>query len=149
MDNDMNNNMDNNEFLQLALSEMRAISSEIKAIKGELEATNSEIKAINGETKAINGEIKAINDRLDSVETNIEDLKQGQAKLETDITEVKERIIVIENDHGQQLRALFDSYQLLYEISGDIRSNIGKMQAEQEKHELYIKWLDSEKKKSG
>ena len=134
--------MDNNEALQLILSEIVAMKTEMKSI-------NSRLDSIETRLESIEDRLETLEDRLETLEDCVGSLETRADSMEANIIEIKERVIIIENDHGQQLRALFDSYQLLYEISGDIRSSIGKMQAEQEKHDLYIKWLDSERKKTG
>ena len=42
-------------------------------------------------------------------------LEQGQSRLETEVAEIKERVILIENDHGKRLGAIYDGYMLLHD----------------------------------
>ena len=64
-------------------------------------------------------------------------------KLDLDLAEVREHVILIEQDHGKQLNALFDSYELLYTISCEIRTGMTKLQATQDHHDLRLLRLEA------
>lgn len=76
----------------------------------------SEIKSMNGEIKSINGEIKSINDRLDTLEegqksmrADIEDLKEGQKAIRRDVARVDRKIDRLSADVGDTLVYVTDS----------------------------------------
>ena len=75
----------------------------------------------------------------------LEALEQKQGAMQSDIDEIKKRVIIIENEHGQKLDALFKGYSLRYDLAGDLRKDIAALKAVQEKHDLQIKWLLAEK----
>ena len=114
-----------NETLMLILGEIREVKTEVAGIKTEL----AEVKAEVAEVK-----------------TELAEVKAEVAGIKTELTDVKERLALIEHDHGKQLGALFDGYQLLYEISGEIRAGIAKLQARQEKHEMNLVMLNASTK---
>ena len=89
--------------------------------------------------------------RMASLETRMASLEAGQASLVSDVQEIKERLILIENDHGKRLRALEDGYVLLYDISKEIREDVRRLYAYQDKQDTRIMLLDleSEKRKAG
>jgi len=59
-----------------------------------------------------------------SLEAGQDELRANYATLASELQEVKELVILIENGHGQHLKALHDGYRLLYDISQEIRDDI-------------------------
>ena len=75
-------------------------------------------------------------------------LEQGQAKLEVDITEVKSQVVTIENVHGDKLGRLLDGYKMAYDKACEVNDKLDAVIDDQVTHELYIKKLDRDIKKS-
>ena len=57
------------------------------------------------------------------MKADMSSMKADMSVMQADIQEVKNRIVVIENKHGQSLAALHDGYKLLHDAVEDIRSN--------------------------
>ena len=111
--------MDNNEAFKQILSEIKDLRTE----------TNLRFDKL--ETKVDNLEIK-----VDKLEIKVD-------KLETDITEVKHRIILMENDIKQHNGAAYDSHMLFDKRTKDIQDSVDRLHAKQELHDLRIIRLDS------
>lgn len=80
---------------------------------------------------------------LETLVSKVDKLEQGQANLEQELQTVKNTVIRIENQHGKKLDALSDSYIQLYDISKEIRQDFASLQVAQEKQDLHIKLLKS------
>ena len=97
-----------------------------------LETIIAEQQQTNHRLDKLETKVEKLETKVEKLDFKIDKLDSGVGNMEADITETKHRVIIIENEHGQKLGALFDSYQLLYEVSGEIRSGIGSIQAAQE-----------------
>jgi hypothetical protein len=96
------------------------------------------------------------NEILKQILSELQELKQGQAQLEagqaslvSEVREIKERVIIIENEHKQSLDALHDGYSLLFDISQEIREDVRRLFKHQDKQDARIMLLVDEKRKSG
>jgi hypothetical protein len=96
------------------------------------------------ESRIVNFE-KDVNTRFDNFE---KDVNTRFDIIDTDIADIKHSITLIEAEHGKKLDAVFDSYKLLYDITGEIRGDIDKLKSTQDKHDLILRWLDAEKLKA-
>ena len=83
---------------------------------------------------------------LETLVIKVDKLEQGQVKLEQEVQAVKEITLRMEHEHGQQLKALFDGYSGLYDISESIRKDVVSIQGKQQKQDLHIAWLNSQRK---
>ena len=48
----------------------------------------------------------------------------------------------MEIEHGQKLDALFDGYNMLYDLSREMRTDISELKANQNKHELMLNYYN-------
>ena len=71
------------------------------------------------------------NKTLELMEKMYSEMQLGFSELRHDITEVKQRVINIENDHGKKLSALFDVYK-------QKSDKLDRIQEEVSKHEEII-----------
>ena len=78
------------------------------------------------------------------VKADVAEVKADVARVKVDVAETKEHVILIENEQGKKLGAALDGYTQLYEISCEIRANVGALQARQEKHAMQITFLEAE-----
>ena len=72
--------------------------------------------------KQIREEIKEVKDDLRGVKDEFGGIKGDLRGIKGDLRDVKDRVILIENDHGTQLKALFDGQQALQEEIGHVRT---------------------------
>jgi hypothetical protein len=93
---------------------------------------------------------------LEKLVADVGTLKDDVATLKSDITglkvemaEVKERIIIMEYDNKKNFGALYDGYSLLHDVCYEIRGDLVKLSAMQDKHDFMIKWFDANRRKSG
>jgi hypothetical protein len=76
----------------------------------------------------------------DKILAILESLVTKVDRLETDLTDVKARVINIEHDHGRRLAALLDGYSALYDIDREIRSDVATIKSRQDKQEIILKY---------
>ena len=89
---------------------------------------------------------------LEGLTTDMAELKQDVAELkhrmtnvENELQEVKRSVILIENDHGSRITALFDGYSLNNDILQEVRAEIHKITAHQQRQDMSIYVLESER----
>ena len=83
--------------------------------------------------------------RMDKLEERQGRLEEGFKKLEADHVDIKNSFVAFEIEYGHKMDALLDSYTSLYQIGSVIGSDIAAMKLEQEKQEMHIKWLSTDK----
>lgn len=84
------------------------------------------------------GELKTMNGRLDGLEA-------GQAKLESEVTYIREGFIRMEHEHGRQLAALVEGQQLQSERLNSMDRNLGAVMKIVSAHDIAIEKLLSQK----
>jgi len=92
--------------------------------------------------------LEGIATRVDNLEAKVDNLETKVDNLEVIVTETKDRMVLMENDHGQKLGALFDGYKLLFDMMGKLRAGFDKLESEQEKHGFMIRWQEASRKKT-
>jgi len=100
---------------------------------------------MNNEEKILSM-LEALTAKVDNLDNAVGTLKQTVGSLEQDAISIRQTTMKIEHEHGQKLTALLDGYKLLYDLSGEIRQDVAGLQSTQEKQDLNIKWLDSQRK---
>ena len=75
-------------------------------------------------------------------------MKADMTEMKADLQDVKTRVIIIENDHGQSLKALHDGHKLLYDAVVEVRTDVRKAFDKIERSETNIMALEFDKHKS-
>jgi len=110
---------------------------------GNLEDGFSGLKA---DVSGLKADVSGLKTDVSGLKKDVAGLKKDVAHLQTQVTDTRERIILMENDNKLQFGGLFDGYQQLYEITGDIRTEVVRLSAKQDKHDFQIFRLHSEKR---
>lgn len=87
-----------------------------------------------------------LDERLGRLEEGQKRLEEKVDRLEADVAEIKNHIIIMEEENKKRFTALFDGYKLLYEKSGDLSARLDKLEAVQQTHTLRLVFLETEKK---
>lgn len=89
--------------------------------------------------------LKLILDKLNSMDSDIKGLKSEVNGLKSEVWEIKsevkdlkKHVLVIENEHGKKLDALFDGYKQLYEAQQEMKSDIKDIKETLDVHELKL-----------
>jgi len=101
------------------------------------------IGKLDAKMDKLGSEVGILGSEVGKLDAKVEKLDAKVEKLDLDLAEVREHVILIEQDHGKQLNALFDSYELLYTISCEIRTGMTKLQATQDHHDLRLLRLEA------
>ena len=81
---------------------------------------------------------------LESLVAKVDNLEQGQAAMQADITEVKHRVILMENDIKQHNGAAHDSHILFDRKTDRIQASVDELHEKHDKHDMHIIRLDAE-----
>jgi len=138
--------MSNEEKIINMLAQQTTVLGNVVTKLDGLEAKFGSLEARFGSLEARFDGLEA---RLDSLEARFDSLEAKVDNLEAIITETKDRVVLIENDHGQKLGALFDGYKLLFDMMGKLRASFDRLESEQEKHGFLIRWQEASMRKSG
>jgi len=82
--------------------------------------------------------LKIILDKLNSMDSDIKDLKSEFKGLKSEVNDLKKHVLVIENEHGKKLDALFDGYKQLYEAQQEMKKDIKDIKETLNVHELKL-----------
>jgi adenosyl cobinamide kinase/adenosyl cobinamide phosphate guanylyltransferase len=93
--------------------------------------------------------------KVDKLEQGQAKLEQRQAKLESEMVELKaevqstkEHVILIENEHGKKIGALFDGQDVLLGYIKKMNEDIARIKERGELRDLRIIRLESDRKTS-
>ena len=111
-----------------------------------LETVVQKVDGLDARFDNLESRFDNLESRFDNLEARFDNLESRFDELEKDVQSINKVVIRIENDHGEKLKALFDSYVLMYETQKELRSDITNMNALMEKHDLIIRWLLIERK---
>lgn len=75
--------------------------------------------------------LKLILDKLNSMDSDIKDLK-------SEVRDIKNRLLIIEEEHGKKLDTLFDGYKQLYEEQQEMKKDIKDIKETLSAHELKL-----------
>ena len=103
--------------------------------------------------------MKDVKGRVTNIETDMRETKDRVTNIETDnagmkstLEDTHKRVILIENDHGQSLKALHDGYSLLYDRTemlirktDDMHNDIIDIKNNQVAHDARITELEYER----
>ena len=96
----------------------------------------------NGEIlKQILIELKDLKQGQVKLEQGQVKLEQGQVKLEQMIMDTKESVVIIENDHGRQIGALFDGQSRIHDMLEEVLETVQDILAKLERHDIEIALL--------
>jgi len=111
--------MNNDEKILLMLE---GLTADVKDLK-------TDVKDLKTDVAGLKTDVQALKEEMKEVKQDVQILKQEMKEVKQDLREVKDRVIIIENDHGQDIKALYDGYSLTNDICKEIRDEIGKMSA--------------------
>ncbi len=89
------------------------------------------LETMQGSIVAMQGDIKTINKRLDTLE-------HEQSEMASAIKRIDRSVIIIENEHGRKLGALFDGYQASLDRDKALEPRVTQLERTVEKHGLEI-----------
>ena len=79
---------------------------------------------------------------VSELKADVSGLKESMENVQEDLAEVKQRVIIIENEHGKDIKALYDGYSMNYDISQDIRDEVKKISHRNELRDMKIMNLE-------
>ena len=69
------------------------------------------LELIAAQLGALTSDVGMLTSNLQNVTKDVSELKEGQSKIESELSSVKRITIDMEQSHGKQLVALFDGYK--------------------------------------
>ncbi len=124
----------------------------IDAMQGSIDAMHGSIDAMHGDITSMQGDILTINHRLDRMEKRfdgvderfdgvygrLDKLEQEQSEMASAIKRIDRSVILIENEHGKKIGALFDGYQASLDRDKAIEPRVQYLERTTERHSLEI-----------
>lgn len=88
--------------------------------------------------------------QIGKLNVNVDDISKELSLFKTDTEErfnkIDNRLMVIENEHGSKLDALFDGYKQLAEKQEEIISDVHAIKSKQDKDDLIKQFVNNIKK---
>ena len=145
--------MNNEEKILTVLERQGAILEDLSATVGTLavkvgKLEQGQAKLEQGQAKLEQGQAKLEQGQA-KLEQSQAKLEQGQVAMQTDITEIKERVILMEQDNKKDHGAFYDGYVFLDRRTKEIQDSVNKLHERQDKHELHILRLDAKHEFTG
>ena len=128
---------------------LNQILSELKELKYGQAYLTDEVQGLKGDVQGLKGDVQELKGDVQGLKGDVQGLKGDVQGLKGDVQEIRERVILIENEHGKSLDALHDGYHLLYCVCQEIREDIRRLYAHQDRQDARIMLLDNEKRNSG
>jgi len=86
-----------------------------KLILNELKSLNNRFDKLEDKVENVTEEVANLNQKFTNLNQKFTNLNQEVTNLKQELAVIKRSVILIENDHGKKIGALFDGYQLLSE----------------------------------
>ena len=125
------------ELLKQILDKLDGLEQRIIKIENDVAELKSEIINLKSEIVEQKSEIVGVKSEMAEIKSEVTELKFETANI-------KNRMIIMENDNKQKIGGLYDSHVLIYDILGEIRAGIERIQTKNEKHDLQILRINSE-----
>ena len=142
--------MNNEEKILQILSEIKGdiaeMKSDIAELKNAVVKLEDDMVHVKSDIAELKNAVIKLEDDMVHVKSDLYDLKASRERMETTLNSTRETVIRMENEQGQQLRALFDGYSNLYDVMGEIRVDIGVLKHDRDKHVMYIKYFAADRR---
>ena len=117
-------------------------------IQGDVSYLKNDVSELKNDVSELKHDVSKLKNDVFKLQGDVSDLKQGQDRLEAGQERIDERLDLLEVDHGEKLTALLDGYKSLYDISAVIRSDVEFIKGTQDKHDMQIRIIESDKLKA-
>ena len=125
--------MNNEEKILLMLE---GLVADVKDLKTDVAGLKTDVAGLKTDVAGLKNDVQVL-------KQDVQVLKQEMKEVKQDLRDVKDRLIIIENDHGQDIKALYDRYSLTHDICKEIREEIGKMSARMARQDDHITLLQA------
>ena len=125
---------------------LEKVEQKLEGFERKLEGFERKLEGFEKKLEGFEQKLEGFEQRLGLLEAELKAFKES---VEAELTALRERVILMENEHSKKFDALFDAYSLIYDVSREIRTEIVKLKVEQEHQDLRIKWIDSTIKRTG
>jgi septal ring factor EnvC (AmiA/AmiB activator) len=138
---------------KLMLGQELLMQGQAKLEQGQTKLEQDVAALAQGQTK-LEQDVSSLTQDVSSLKKDVVTLTQGQARLETelakvkaDVQQTKERVIIIENRHGEQLGGLEDGHVVLLGYAKKASEDIAELKKREEWRDLRILKVESERKR--
>ena len=70
--------------------------------------------------------LELIATQVANITTDMSDVKKNISKIESEVKDIRNKVTLIEQDHGKKLDALFDGYKQVFEKLHKIEDEVSK-----------------------
>jgi len=132
--------MNNEEKILLMLE---GLVADVKDLKTDVAGLKTDVAGLKTDVAGLKNDVQVLKQDVQVLKQDVQVLKQEMKEVKQDLRDVKDRLIIIENDHGQDIKALYDRYSLTHDICKEIREEIGKMSARMARQDDHITLLQA------
>ncbi len=93
----------------------------ITTMQGNITTMQGDITTMQGDITTMQGDITKINNRLDMLESE-------QSEIAAAVKRIDRSVLLIENEHGRKIGALFDGYQASLDRDKAIEPRVTKLE---------------------
>ena len=114
------------------------LTSTVEGLSSTVTKQGAALDKLVGKVDKLETDVAKLQQGQDRLETDVAKLQQGQDRLEEIIIETKESVVLIENDHGKKIGALFDAQSRIHDIAKEILTKVNRIDARLDRHDIEI-----------
>ncbi len=133
----------NNE--EKILSILETMQGSIVAMQGDISTINNRLQGIDERLDGIDERLDRMDERIDGIDGRLDKLELEQSEMASVIKRIDRSVILIENEHGKKIGALFDGYQASLDRDKAIEPRVTLLERTTERHGLEILTLKQAK----
>lgn len=100
------------------------IEGDVSTLKGDVSTLKGDVSTLKNDVSILKDDMAGVKSRLDGHDLRLQRIENS--------------VILIENEHGRKLDALFDGQEQLTRITGEIREDVKKLKAKSDIHDMEI-----------
>ena len=134
----MNNEEKILSILETMQGNIETMQGDIKAIKGRLDGIDERFAGVDKRFDGIDERFGGIDERFDGIDERLDALESEHAEIASAVRRIDKSVILIENEHGRKIGALFDGYQAGLDRDKAIEPRVTQLERTAERHSLEI-----------
>ena len=109
---------------------MDSLDTRMDSLDTRMDSLDTRMDGLTGQVGTLTNQVGSLTERVDGLQIEMQEgfreAYNERQEMKADITDIKQRVIKIEDEHSKKLSALFDGYKQNTEILERVESEVSK-----------------------
>ena len=106
------------------------LTNRMDSLDTRMDSLDTRVDGLTGQVGTLTNQVGSLTERVDGLQIEMQEgfreAYNERQEMKADITDIKQRVIKIEDEHSKKLSALFDGYKQNTEILERVESEVSK-----------------------